>query len=99
MSVGMSRLSATAWDALSSDHAKEFVRTLAREARSGAGAPQGRLSDRRCAAGRAAARWEQLVRDRLPHTVSTNTLVDASGQMWMGMWMTWHRGTSLSGTV
>lgn len=95
----MSRLSAAAWDALSPAHAKEFVRTLAREARSGAGAPQGRSSERRCAADRAAAHWEQLVRDRLPYTASTDTLVDASGQMWTGMWMTWHQGAVLSGSV
>ena len=33
----------------------------------------------------AATRWEQLVKGRLPYTVSTSTVVDASGRMWAGM--------------
>lgn len=97
MSAGESRLSATAWDALSPEHAKEFVRALAREAR--AGASRGSPVDNQRGATRAAARWEQLAAERLPYTVSTTVMVDVSGRMWTGMWMTWYQGAALSGSV
>lgn len=45
-----------------------------------------------------AAAWETAMAEEIPGNTTTTT-TDPSGQMWMGMWMAFHRGQVISGGV